>query len=146
MNICCVNEATNRRVQPQFLFTSCPPVTGGWFQIPYNQQCVREMKGQRLPVSSPSRALRRAFRASSVQSSSAWSVSWTHLSPVPFWGCRHIWQLTPMPPGTPVTELHTVLLLEASPSRLCADHFSHPDPPLTPRSPSGFTPAPAICP
>lgn len=47
-------------------------------------------------------------------------------------------------PGAPVIELHTVLLLEASPSRLCADRFSHPDPPLTPRSPSGFTPAPAL--
>lgn len=49
----------------------------------------------------------------------------------------------PMPPRAPVTELYPGLLLEVSPSRLCAACFSPSGPPLTPRSPSGILSAPA---
>lgn len=49
----------------------------------------------------------------------------------------------PMPSRAPVTELYPGLLLEVSPSRLCAACFSPSGPPLTPRSPSGILSAPA---
>lgn len=49
-----------------------PPCSYQWFQIPCNQQCHREVRGQGLLGSPTSRAQRSELRASSTQSSHMW--------------------------------------------------------------------------